>query len=613
MILSKKSGAIAPLFLFFLDNSRLMDYHIMKGGWMYYIKRLISLILIMVVFGFAVVPRVTNTQTTAKLVGDISVNMRPVPYLGDGRGPGDQIGMTWYDYQANGSFGQRIDVDDYGQAHIDWMKMDGGQTQRVCAWNARYTDGSYYGETPACWSWTGYVCLDITRDANPDDQRTVITFHEFGATYYSWIDIDGGNLWGTWSNDPKNVNVYNHVWPKVAVANNGNIVVATGDNGGDYHHLYVSTDNGDSWTSIADLDSCSTLSQHVRASENAGSNKVVFVNTSYITDSLASGQYDNNVYYMLSTDGGETWGSRVNLTNYQPSDSVRAYCNVNAVFDNNDYLHIAWAGRRVTDAYYDASNIFHWNEVSGTVTKVNSPSTYYTNDWWITTTGGGDFGGWRMPADQPQLIVDPNDDLYCLWHGNDDYNDFAADGYINGELYGAISHDNGATWTGYRNLTNTRSPGAASGACDDEDYMTACPRVVNDSIFLTYIEDKDAGAWPQTEGALTENPVRCWVFPKNYVGIDEYEPAVPERTGLALQPNPCVRVSVLSYALSSAGEVRVGLYDASGRLIEVLEQGYRNSGHYTLDIDVLDLASGMYFVVLDTPAEKLSQSLVIMH
>ena len=577
------------------------------------IKRLIVVIIMTMVFGFAVTPRITNTQACTNIIGDIPVNSRSIPYLGNNRGPGDQIGTTWYDYQANGSFGQRIDVDGNGQAHIDWMKMDGAQTQRFCAWNARYADGSYYGETQACWSWTGYVQLDITRDADPNNQRTVINFHEFGAQYYSWIDIDGGNLWGSWSNDPKNLGVLNHVWPKIAVANNGNIVMVTGDYTGNFHHLYVSTDNGNNWTSIADFDSCACLSQHVRASENTGSNKVVFVNTSYITDSIASGQLDNDVHYMLSTDGGVTWGARTNITNYQPSDSVRAYCSVNAVFDHNDNLHITWAGRRVTDNYYDASNIYHWDEVSGNTTIVNSPSIYYTNDWWIAATGGGDYGSWRMPADQPQMIADANGDLYCLWHGNDDYNDYAADGFINGEFYGAISYDNGATWTDYRNLTGTRSPGAGAGACDDEDYMSACPKIVNDSIFLTYIEDKDAGGWPQTEGVLTDNPVRCWVFDKSYVGIEEGQQSVPQRAGLDLYPNPSLRTSVMSYAIVRSGDVRIALYDATGRLVDILDKGYRTAGFYKLDISTADIASGTYFVVLDTPTEKVSRSLVIMH
>jgi hypothetical protein len=217
-----------------------------------------------------------------------------------------------------------------------------------------------------------------------------------------------------------------------------------------------------------------------------------------------------------------------------------------------------------------------------------------------------------MPADQPQLIVDANDDLYCLWCGNDDYNDYSAAGFINGEFYGAISYDNGATWTDYRNLTGTRTPGAGAGACDDEDYMTACPRVVNDSIYVTYIEDKDAGGWPQTEGVLTENPVRCWVFDKSWVGVAERD-LENINASLSLYPNPAMHNTELSYGLVHAEEVSVQMYDAAGRLVRVLDRGYRAVGMYSLDIATSDLANGMYFVVLDTPTQKVSRSLVVLH
>jgi hypothetical protein len=60
--------------------------------------------------------------------------------------PGDIIGYTAYDYQGR-PFGQRLYVDDYNQAHIDWMKMDAAQSVRFCAWNARFTDDTYFGET----------------------------------------------------------------------------------------------------------------------------------------------------------------------------------------------------------------------------------------------------------------------------------------------------------------------------------------------------------------------------------------------------------------------------------------------------------------------------------
>ena len=578
-------------------------------------KKWMIAMVVIAALGFAITPKVANLEPCIKTVGDEVSYTKGVPYLGGSRGPGDIVGQTWYDYQANGSYNQRIDLDASGQAHMDWTKMDGASANRFCGWNFRYTDGSYYGETQASQSWSGYVGLDITRDADPLDERTVICYHfDPGTGYYGWIDIDGGNGWGAWPNNPTTPGVAEHIWPYVAVANNGNIVMVTGDHLINVHHGYLTTDEGSTWSSdLFNDDSCACLSQFIRASEKTGSNKMVFVNTSFITDTVAAGQVDSDVYYRLSTDGGVSWGSRINITNYTPSDSVRAYASVHAVFDNSDNLHIFWAGRRVTDNYYEASNIFHWDEVSGNIVKVNSPSTYYTNDWWIAATGGGDYGAWRMPADQSQVVVDPGGNIHCFWHGNDDYNDYAADGYINGEIYYSVSTDNGATWSDYANLTNTRSPGAGPGACDDEDYFTVAPKLYNGNIYLTYIEDKDAGAGVATtpEGVITDNPVRCWVFPPP--GIEEHNNNVQVTTALNLYPNPAANGSAVSYTMIRSGSVSLDLFDATGRLISNLATGNKVAGTYNVDIDARELANGTYFVILDTPVDKVSRSLVIIH
>ena len=582
-------------------------------------KKWMIAVMVIATLGFAITPKVADLEPCIKLVGDEVSYTKGVPYLGSSRGPGDIIGQTWYDFQSNGSYNQRIEIDGDGQAHIDWMDLDASGTTRYCGWNFRYADGLYYGETQASPSWSGYVGIDVTRDAAVADQRTVICYHyDPGTGYYGWIDIDGGNGWGAWGSNMSTPAVVDAIWPYIAVANNGNIVMVTGDQIINEHHGFLTTDEGLNWTSIFDDDSCACLSQFVRASENTGSNKVVIVNTSFITDSIGGGQYDHDVFYRLSTNGGVTWGSRINLTNYQPYpvDSVRAYCNTHAIFDNSDNLHIFWAGRMVTDNYYDASNIFHWDEVSGNTVKVNSPSTYYSSDWWITVTGGGDFGAWRMPADQPQAAIDPAGNLYCFWHGNDDYNDYAADGFINGEIYVSISANNGATWCDYINLTNTRSPGAGPGACDDEDYFTVAPKTYDfgsgEQIFLTYIEDKDAGAYVHTEGVATDNPVRCWVFPAP-TGIEEHNATVPVTTALNLYPNPAANGSAVSYTLARSGSVSLNLFDAAGRFISNLDTGNKVAGTYNVDIDARELANGTYFVILDTEVEKVTRSLVILH
>ncbi|MGB3340594.1 MAG: T9SS type A sorting domain-containing protein [bacterium] len=568
-------------------------------------------------------PAFTNTS-----IGSPDVSL---PFFGGRQSPGDIIGYTWYEFQANGSFGQRIDVDDLRQAHIVWMKMDAGGTNRYIAWNFRYSNGAYYGEIPATPSWSGYGQMDITRDLDSSMQRTVIAYHfNPGAGYYSWIDIDAGNGCGAWPNTPGTPIIACHIWPYIAVANNNNFILATGDNGGNMHHLYVGIDEGVTWIYIAGFDSCATLSQFVRASEKRDTNKVVFVHTQFITDSVAGGQLDNDVFYKISDDGGINWGPHTNITNYQPFDSVRAYCSTNALFDDNDHLHIAWAGRKVDSAgYYQASKIFHWDEFNDTITVVNSPSIHYNEPggWWIEGSAGS-FGASHMPADQPQVVFDTSTNfLYCLWHGNDDTTDVSAAGYFNGELYGAYSTDYGITWSDYVNLTNTRSPGAGPGYCYDEGYMTACPKVVTDSIFITYIEDKDAGAYVNTEGVETENPVRCWVFSTGLIrtGIEEEQAIIPkfQEPRLNISPNPFIKSIVIDFSIGlrakgigyNAEGIELRIYDATGRVVFVFPRTTPYALHSTVIWTGTDqighkLPAGIYFVELNTGDEIISKKVI---
>ena len=439
--------------------------------------------------------------------------------------PGDSAGTTSWGLQVSGSMGQRIMVDDYRQVHMSWTKMDTNQTVRYCAWNGRYADGSFYGETQATTGWSGYVQLDITRDSDPNNQRTMIAYtYNDGSGPQSWIDIDGGNLWGAWPQNPKSTGYDDYVIPSACVASNNNIVLANAISTPGFYtsRLFLTTNYGNSWSLITEIDSCCKYSQFVRSSHNPGSHKVAFVLARFITDTLAADKHDNNVWYMVSTDDGFTWPSLNQATNYQPYpvDSVRAYCEANAVFDTSDNLHITWTGQKVdSSVYYTASKIFHWDELNDTITVVNSPSTYYSEPggWWIRIPGTGYFS--RVPADQPQLVVDPITNwLYCLWHGNDDPDDYSQGGYYNGEIYGAYSTDNGLTWSNYRNLTNTRTPGAPPGACLSEESMTASPYIVDDSLYITFVEDKDAGYyWSLGQRDITNNIVRCWIFHKDLI------------------------------------------------------------------------------------------------
>jgi hypothetical protein len=61
-------------------------------------------------------------------------------------------------------------------------------------------------------------------------------------------------------------------------------------------------------------------------------------------------------------------------------------------------------------------------------------------------------------------------------------------------------------------LTNTNSNECAAGDCFSEHWSSMAPYSTGE-VHVQYIEDKDAGGYPQTEGTLTENPVMYVSYP----------------------------------------------------------------------------------------------------
>jgi hypothetical protein len=460
-------------------------------------------------------------------------------------------------------------------------------------------------------------------------KRSLNAWHYGG---HSWTSIDLGSGWGSWPGDTGSPHIDNHLWPYVGCTQNGNIVMGTGDTGGDFHHLYLTTDEGVTWSSLADFDSCTCLSQFVRASYTSG--KVVHAWTQSIAiefTGLLISQMACDGFYILSTDNGVTWGAQTNFTNFLPpgtmvnNDSTPwAYSDINAVFDMNDNLHIAFGsnlGYVLNDTIYygDHAKIWHWDEVTDQLHVVSSPSTHYSepDGWWLDVLGDGlspHTEAWRLPATGAMLVVDmDNNDLYCLWNGTADTTDYAANGYFNSEIYGAKSVDGGVTWSDYTNLTNTPTPGAGTGECADEDYLSAHPYVVNDTIWVTYIEDVTAGSAIQEATGWNDNPVRVWGIPTAMIGVEEHETETPTKVSFTVYPNPVSNRSSISYALPRQSDVSIRLFSADGRLVRTVEQTRRDAGLYTTELRTTELANGTYFVVLETNEGKESRSLVVIH
>ena len=88
----------------------------------------------------------------------------------------------------------------------------------------------------------------------------------------------------------------------------------------------------------------------------------------------------------------------------------------------------------------------------------------------------------------------------------------------------------------------------------------------------------------------------------NYIGIEEEGNDILP-TAFAFDtpyPNPANRYTTIEYAVPEVSNVKIQLYDVTGRLIESLVDGQLDPGYYQLRINTNNLASGIYFCSMET-------------
>ncbi len=285
-----------------------------------------------------------------------------------------------------------------------------------------------------------------------------------------------------------------------------------------------------SWSGPALIGSTPDISYVLAA--DATSDKLAVV-----THESDPGSSYTNVAYIQSITNGTDWlanptmyPTKTFITNYGPPATQSAWLHLTTTYDNSGNLHIMWDEQENANSEHIA--IKHWSN------NVPTPRTVALGYWdcpvstglydlnlskltmgvgdGSTTCGGGSnnnyvyvtytqFGG-NTPAQQ-------ND--YSSEYSYEGRNG----GYMNGEIYLAISNTGGNTWSPPVNLTDTKTPGCNPGLADPGTGIPANPdsvcrsehwatigRVVKD-IDLFFISDLDAGGIPQGEGSWQLNPV----------------------------------------------------------------------------------------------------------
>ena len=87
----------------------------------------------------------------------------------------------------------------------------------------------------------------------------------------------------------------------------------------------------------------------------------------------------------------------------------------------------------------------------------------------------------------------------------------------------------------------------------------------------------------------------------------------PEEFALsAAYPNPFNPSTSLDLSLDNSGNVSVKVYNVVGQVVATLANGHMNAGYHTLTWDASSMASGMYFVKVETGSNVAVQKMMLM-
>jgi hypothetical protein len=493
------------------------------------------------------------------------------------------VGYTTYGYQHNCTMGRQVEHRNTNFLHFGWMAQEhdtlgqdrgiGYQAYDLAQCSEIFISGGLRIET----EYAGYVAVD----ADPGGWAVVAAHQKNESVYYPsafWDFTPGGpvfgvftpdnpgDIYGWWQNSgvgPGNETI----WPKIEWHLGTEMVLhmvtaeRAADNGDpqtiSYHNRIGPYGTGlGSWSDQRVIDTVMNI--NVTLASSPVSDRVAIVwnaPVDYLRDTPDEfdNQYENDVWYAMSTNQGADWahdtvstnlgassiGHMVdlgiyeggNITQFPPESDYKAYCDISTLISTQDELHIVWGCRRWTDTtslYRRQSAIFHWAENTPTVIR---PVVFANWD-----TGGSCYGhAWGSDAAK-MTISECDGKLYVLYtqFGSHDYPCSDIDNVnqvVNGRLYMSIMDPLlGDIWDKPQRVTSIPEtlegcdPGDMSGPgdCNSEYWASMarygrvdnCENPGQNVLDILYINDYAPGGCVQTEsGVWTVNPVMWMTTP----------------------------------------------------------------------------------------------------
>lgn len=368
-------------------------------------------------------------------------------------------------------------------------------------------------------------------------------------------------------------NIHTAVW---SLLTNGNSTLAGTDSNG----VYISANNGLNWAQTS-LTSKTVLS--------------FALNGIYIF----AGTFNNNGIY-LSTNNGLNW-TRTDSLNFIPTTWSLAISGINTFAGTDSGVYrstnngLNWSATSFSPTAYSfavsGNNIFAGTYFDGVYLSTNEglnwnhASNFFTIVWALAISGSNIFAG----TSGMYLSTDNGFSWAPDTNGMGNLNIYAiavSGNYVfAGTLFNGvyISTNNGANWL-------QRNEGFPANVTIE----SFC--IINNFIIAgTYSN----GIWRR--------------YIPELIGIEKLSNKLPSHFSLSQNyPNPYNPNTTIEFALPKSSDVKLVVYDISGREVDVLVNEKYRAGNYKVNFDGSKLSSGVYFYKLMTDEYIMSRKMILI-
>ena len=358
------------------------------------------------------------------------------------------------------------------------------------------------------------------------------------------------------------------------IASGGNLYTGTFNAG-----VFKSTNNGNNWTQT------SLNNQFVFSLAASGSN-------------VYAGTYGNGVY--LSTNNGSTWAPTALTGQFVVSLAVSGSYIFAGVFYNGVYVS-SNNGSTWTQTTLNNRDVY-----SLAVSGSNIYAGTYQNGIYVSSNNGST---WTQTSLNNQTVQT------MLINGSDIY----AGTYYSAGIY--KSTNNGTTW----------SPGSLPNRSIYSFAMIGSTIIAGSDGYGVYISSDNGASWVQKNEGFTGGPkvyglcvLNSYIFAatdyseyrrgiNELNGVELISAEIPETFSLSQNyPNPFNPVTNIKFSIPKTGNVKLAVYDITGKEVMILLNGNLSAGTYNTDLDASKLASGVYFYRLETEEYQNVKKMILV-